>query len=186
MTRLFSDLLVTTAALTASSDALNFNPPPQQRNFPTRFETAEECIQTICSQEYYDAVFRTTNVDAEDIEYSPDPTNTYHATAGSPQQIKYRRRPTLAGFPIPIPKLNFCETWCKVRAEDAITHDKLSVHVQTDMMCFNVDMSFSESSDGVTVTLDGTWESGTGIIAPFFGSIVDQMQDTMGTILGEN
>jgi len=52
------------------------------------------------------------------------------------------------------------------------------------MMCFNVDMSFVETDGGVSVTLDGTWESGTGIIAPFFGSIIDQMQDTMETILG--
>jgi hypothetical protein len=184
MTRLFRDLLVTTAALTASTDAFG-SAQPQQRTFLTRFTTVEECIETICSQEYYDTVFRTTNVDAGDISYSPDPSNTYHATPTNPQRITYRRRPTLAGFPAPIPKLNFCETWCRMCAEED-THDKLSVHVNTDMMRFAVDMSFFESRDGVVVTLDGTWESGLGVIAPFFGQIVNQMQDTMGTILGKN
>ena len=186
MTRLFRDLLVSTAALTASTDAFGPAPQPQQRTFLTRFTTAEECIETICSQSYYDTVFRTTNVDADDIRYSPDPPNTRRATATNPQRITYRRRPTLAGFPAPIPKLNFCETWHRVRAEDTTSHDKLSVHVNTDMMSFTVNMSFAETVGGVMVTLDGTWESGIGVIRPFFGTIVDQMQDTMGTILGEN
>lgn len=186
MTRLFRDLIVSTVALTASTDA--FGPAqPQQRTFLTRFKTVDECIQTICSQSYYDTVFRTTNVDTEDISYSPNPPNTYHATATNPQKINYRRRPTLGGFPVPIPKLNFCETWCRTTAVDAGTaHDKLSVHVRTDMMCFIVDMAFTETENGVSIVLDGTWESGTGIIAPFFGSIIDQMKETMGTILGEN
>jgi len=129
-------------------------------------------------------VFRTTNVDTDDIQYSPDPPNTRHATTTNPQRITYRRQPTLSGFPVPIPKLNFCETWCKVRAEDATAHDNLSVHVRTDMMSFVVRMSFAETGDGVAVLLDGTWESGAGMIRPFFGTIVDQMRDTMVQILG--
>ena len=186
MANLFRDILHTVVANTPS-DTLGTTPHPQQRTFPTRFTSAKECIDTICSREYYDAVFRTTNGGSEDIRYSPDPTNTCRSTATSPQIITYRRQPTLAGFHLPIPELEFCETWHRVHAADtdtSTTHDKLSVHVRTDMMCFNVDMSFVETDGGVSVTLDGTWESGTGIIAPFFGSIIDQMQDTMETILG--
>lgn len=187
MTRLFRNILGTTAALAASSDAFGAEFHPQQRTFLTRFDTAQECIETICSQKYYDEVFRTTNVDEADVRYSPNPPNAYQAIATNPQQITYRRRPTLAGFPAPIPKLNFFESWYRTRAVDASTaHDKLSVHVRTDMICFAVDMSFTETRNGVLVVLDGTLESAKGVIVPFFGSVLDQMKDTMRTILNEN
>ena len=177
MANLFRDILHAVVANTPS-DTLGATPQPQQRTFPTRFTSAKECIDTICSREYYDAVFRTTNGGAEDIRYSPDPTNTCRSTATSPQIITYRRQPTLTGFHLPIPELDFCETWWRV-GDDVVV-----VNVITDMMTFNVKMDFSVANSGTIIHLDGSCDSGTGLIAHFFPVILDQMQDTMETILG--
>lgn len=187
MANLFRDILHAVVANTSSdtpSDTLGTTPQPQQRTFPTRFTSAEECIDTICSREYYDAVFRVTNVDMNYIRYSPDPTNTCRSTAPSPQIITYRRQPTLAGFHLPIPELEFCETWWRVGGVGEMGGPSLSVHVRTDRMSFVVHMSFLETGEGVVVTLDGMWESGVAVIRPFFGVILDQMRETMETILG--
>jgi hypothetical protein len=194
MTRLFRDLFVSTLA--APSEAFGSIAPiesvtPIRRSFTTRFTSTDDCIQRICSREYYEAVFRVTG--ADDIAYSPDPPSTYTAT--EPQQITYRRRPSLAGIPVPIPRLEFSESWSRIGG------DRLRVDVDASMMRFNVEMSFgpsvaphapgvagsvasSPNGHPIDIHLEGRWESGPGFLHLLFGNVMDQMVETMEQIMG--
>jgi hypothetical protein len=178
MTRLFRDLFVSTLA--APSEAFGSIAPiesvtPIRRSFTTRFTSTDDCIQRICSREYYEAVFRVTG--ADDIAYSPDPPSTYTAT--EPQQITYRRRPSLAGIPVPIPRLEFSESWSRIGG------DRLRVDVDAPHAP-GVAGSVASSPNGhpIDIHLEGRWESGPGFLHLLFGNVMDQMVETMEQIMG--